>query len=36
MGKQKRSPNTYQKIDTIFKRDINNIIMPFDGLVSPE
>lgn len=36
MGKQKRSPNTYQKIDTIFKRDTNNIIMPYDGLVSPE
>lgn len=36
MGKQKRSINTYQKIDTIFKRDINNIIMPFDGFVSPE
>lgn len=36
MGKQKRSENTYQKINTIFKRDINNIIMPYDGLVAPE
>jgi len=31
-----RSINTYQKIDTIFKRDVNNIIMPFNELVSPE
>jgi len=31
-----RSANTYQKIDTIFKRDANNIIMPYDELVSPE
>lgn len=29
-----RSANTYQKIDTIFKRDANNIIMPYDGLVN--
>ena len=36
MGKQKRSANTYQKINTIFKRDVNNIIMPYDGLVLPE
>ena len=36
MGKQKRSPNTYQKIDTIFKRDANNCIMPYDGFVSDE
>lgn len=36
MGKQKRSLNTYQKINTIFKRDINNVIMPYDGLVVPE
>lgn len=36
MGKQKRSENTYQKINTIFKRDINNIIMPYDGLAVPE
>lgn len=27
MGKQKRSENTYQKINTLYKRDINNIIM---------
>ena len=32
----KRSPNTYQKIDTIFKRDANNCIMPYDGLVNQE
>lgn len=31
-----RSSNTYQKIDTIFKRDANNIIMPYDALVSQE
>lgn len=36
MGRQKRSENTYQKINTIFKRDINNIIMPYDGLAVPE
>lgn len=36
MGKQKRSENTYQKINTIFYRDANNIIMPYDELVSPE
>lgn len=36
MGKQKRSENTYQKINTIFKRDVNNIIMPYDGFVLPE
>ena len=36
MGKQKRSPGTYQKIDTVFKRDVNNIIMPYEELVSPE
>lgn len=33
---QDRSANTYQKIDTIFKRDINNIIMPYHEWVSPE
>ena len=33
---QKRSPNTYQKINTIFKRDANNIIMPYDGFAIPE
>ena len=32
----KRSENTYQKIDTIFMRDANNIIMPFNGFVRPE
>lgn len=26
----------YQKINTIFKRDVNNIIMPYAGLVKPE
>ena len=33
---QKRSPNTYQKINTIFKRDANNIIMPYDEFAIPE
>ena len=33
---QKRSENTYQKIETIFKRDSNNIIMPYSGFVYPE
>lgn len=36
MSKQKRSPNTYQKINTIFMRDAKNIIMPYDGFVEPE
>lgn len=36
MSKQKRSPNTYQKINTIFMRDANNVIMPYDGFVEPE
>lgn len=36
MGRQKRSENTYQKINTIFFRDENNIIMPYDNLVLPE
>ena len=36
MGKQKRSENTYQKINTIFKRDANNIIMPYDEFALPE
>jgi len=36
MGRQKRSENTYQKINTIFYRDENNIIMPYDELVLPE
>lgn len=35
MGRQKRSFNTYQKINTIFNRDINGIIMPYDGYVDP-
>lgn len=35
MGKQKRSINTYQKINTLFKRDKYNIIMPYDGYVDP-
>ena len=36
MGRQKRSANTYTKINTVFFRDTNNIIMPYDSLVSPE
>lgn len=32
---QKRSANTYQKIDTIFKRDKYNVIMPYAGFVDP-
>lgn len=36
MGRQKRSENTYQKINTIFFRDENNTIMPYDNLVLPE
>lgn len=36
MGKQKRSPNTYQKINTIFKRDAKNIIMPYKPFTEPE
>lgn len=36
MGKQKRSPNTYQKINTIFKRDANNVIMPYNPFVKEE
>ena len=32
----KRSENTYQKINTIFKRDTNNIIMPYDEFAVPE
>lgn len=35
MGRQKRSPNTYQKINTLFKRDDKNIIMPYDQYVDP-
>lgn len=33
---QKRSQNTYQKINTIFKRDNKNIIMQYAGFVQPE
>ena len=36
MGKQKRSENTYQKINTIFMRDANNVIMPYDPFTEPE
>ena len=36
MGKQHRSPNTYQKINTIYMRDKNNIIMPYNGYVCDE
>lgn len=36
MGKQKRSPNTYQKINTIFMRDAKNVIMPYEAFVEPE
>jgi hypothetical protein len=32
MGKQKRSENTYQKIQTVFKRDGKNVNMPYDEL----
>lgn len=36
MGKQVRSENTYQKINTLFFRDENNIIMPYDDLIMSE
>lgn len=36
MGKQKRSENTYQKINTLYKRDINNVIMQHYEWVTPE
>ncbi len=36
MGKQKRSENTYQKINTIFMRDAKNVIMPFEPFTEPE
>lgn len=36
MGKQKRSANTYQKINTLYKRDINNIIMKSGDWATPE
>lgn len=35
MGKQKRSENTYQKIQTVFMRDEKNVIMPYDELTDP-
>ena len=35
MGKQNRSENTYQKINTLYMRDANNIIMPYDEYVDP-
>lgn len=36
MGKQKRSENTYQKINTIFMRDAKNVIMPYEPFTKPE
>lgn len=36
MGRQKRSENTYQKINTLYKRDVNNIIMQHYEWVSLE
>ena len=36
MGEQKRSENTYQKINTLYKRDINNIIMQHYEWSCPE
>ena len=36
MGKQERSENTYQKINTIFMRDAKNVIMPYESFVEPE
>lgn len=35
MARQKRSENTYQKINGVFYRDVNNIIMPYDELCDP-
>ena len=35
-GKIKRSENTYQKINTIFKRDAKNVIMQYDGFTESE
>ena len=35
-GKIKRSENTYQKINTLYKRDAKNVIMPYDGFTEPE
>ena len=36
MGNQKRSENTYQKINTIFMRDAKNVIMPYERFTEPE
>lgn len=36
MGKQKRSENTYQKINTLYKRDEKGKIMPWESWVEPE
>ena len=36
MGKQQRSDNTYQKINTIFMRDAKNVIMPYESFTEPE
>lgn len=36
MGKQKRSKNTYQKINTLFRRDADGIIMPNESFTEPE
>lgn len=35
MGRQKRSANTYQKINGVFYRDTNNIVMMYDELCDP-
>ena len=36
MGNQKRSENTYQKINTIFMRDAKNVIMHYERFTEPE
>lgn len=36
MGRQKRSENTYQKINTLYKRDEKGKIMPWESWVEPE
>ena len=35
-GKIKRSENTYQKINTLYKRDAKNVIMPYASFTEPE
>jgi hypothetical protein len=35
-GKIKRSENTYQKINTLYKRDAKNVIMPYEDFVESE